>query len=116
MHRKIETIKDLQFAADLDTLVTIIQDQTKKAPENKIAQELSKAVIGVFMYTNSMQLDRWAYDEGLSDYKKQINALELEKRELEEEIKKLKSLLEFYEFDSKLKKNFDNNQFNQFNK
>lgn len=94
MHNKIETVKDLEFAKDIDMLVGLVNQQLKKNPSETL-EKMGQALASIFIYVNSLQLDRWAYNESISQYESNINKLILENRELKKKNDILKDNLSF---------------------
>lgn len=94
MNKKIETVKDLEFAKDIDMLVGLVNQQLKKNPSETLEQ-MGQALASIFLYVNSLQLDRWAYNESISQYQNEINKMIIENRELKKKNNILKENLNF---------------------
>lgn len=90
MYKKFDNLLDFK----LDTEVLIVSEHIKKwrqqKPDNEQIKEIARAFTEIAFILNRLQMDRRMYHKTLKEYRDKANALVLDKRELQEELNKLK--------------------------
>jgi len=92
--KRIELTLDMTYEADIKTLIDLVSEKSKTNPSETL-DVMSKALFNVYVYVNRLQLDRWAASDSLTTYRKQIQELTFENRELQKKNAILESNIEF---------------------
>jgi len=94
MNRKIENLKDMCYHSNISLLSEMVLDAIKKNDSDNL-QKMSKAITEIAFYVNNLQIDRWAYNKSIEEYRLDKNraierARKAEKKaeELEDKLKK----------------------------
>lgn len=94
MNEKITILKDVEYNADIELLMTTILEASKKKETPKV-KAMAEALWRVYFYVHNLQEDRKMYNKAMSEYREGKNraverARKAEKKveELQEELKK----------------------------
>ena len=93
MNKEIVRIKDLDYLKNIDLLISLVQTKQDKAP-NAVLDKMAVALKDIFYYVNSLQMDRAAYTEAMSQFRSARNNAELRNKNLLIEVEKLKGNIE----------------------
>lgn len=100
MNKKINTLKDLEYFGAFTYCTEMVLKWEKMKPDNPEIKEFARSIAVVFFYVNEIQNDRLMYDKAMSEMRSDKNRAVLRSRkselqitELQNEIKKLKSII-----------------------
>jgi len=93
MNKDIVRIKDLDYLKNIDLLISLVQKKQDKAP-NEVLTTMGTALKDIFYYVNSLQMDRAAYTEAMSQFRSARNDAELRNKNLLIEVENLKQQIE----------------------
>ena len=88
MNKKIENLKDLNYQANISLISRMILEARNKKESEKL-KKMSQAITEIAFYVNNLQMDRWAYNKSLKEYRNDKNRAIARARKSEEELEKL---------------------------
>lgn len=91
---KIEDIKELNYSKNIDLLLSLVSDQQKKSPSETL-DSMAQSLMEIFFYVNNLQSNRWAFEEQIKQYKDHSISSMKRIKQLESEIERLKSNVDF---------------------
>jgi len=88
MSKKIENLKDLNYLQNITYLSETLLEASKKSDSEKL-QKMIKATTEIAFYVNTLQMDRWAYNTSIRDYRLERNRAIERARRSEKKLKKI---------------------------
>jgi len=92
MNRKIENLKEMCYYSNISLLSEMVLDAIKKNDSDNL-QKMSKAITEIAFYVNGLQMDRWAYNKSLDEYRLSKNRAIERARKAEKKIEELEDKL-----------------------
>lgn len=87
LHKKLESMYDLEHMANTTLVGGVLQDWLAKSPDNEDLKKVVEAYIGITLYTNRLTMDRDTFHIILSKEREAQNKLILELREVKEKLR-----------------------------
>ena len=87
LHKKLESMYDLEYMANTTLVGGVLQDWLTKSPDNEDLKKVVKSYIEITLYTNRLTMDRETFHTILSKEREAQNKLELELREVKEKLR-----------------------------
>ena len=88
MNKKIENLKDLNYQANISLISNMIIEASSKKESEKL-KKISQAITEIAFYVNNLQMDRWAYNKSLKEYRNDKNRAIARARRSEQELQEL---------------------------
>lgn len=99
MNKFIESELDLMYSTDCNVVGGVLKKWLNAKPNNTELREVVKSYMSMVFYTNKLQMERYAFNEIISNARDERNQAILRARSAEQEIKNLQEQIKLSKYE-----------------